>query len=304
MNYFRLLTPISDSSLANGLSAPVLATDRDGALSYAYAGDLQGNLWRFDFNTWPVGAAKALFVARDADGRRQPIAQQPMLAYATGGGYLVLFGTGMLFDRTGLAAGGFSTQSFYAIRDSLAVPMDVVAGRRQLTERVLGASSADLFGISGVEIDPGSKGWYVDFLQSARTGERSVDSGRLVGGEVVFNTLLPGADKCDASRSRTYVLHALSGLPDGHSTASITPSAPLVGVMQSHYSVAPSLVQQSSSSGPPDPTGQVTVERSYTVADVSARGATEVGRVKVRTRAGRLSWREVANWRELHEAAK
>src|SRR5471030_658576 len=148
VNYFRLVTPIADPSLANGLSAPVLVAGRDGALSYAYAGDLQGNLWRFDFNTWPGAAAKALFVARDADGRRQPIAQQPMLTYASGGGYLILFGTGMLLDRAGLAPGTFSTQSFYAILDSLSVPMDVVAGRRQLTERLLEPSAADLFSIS------------------------------------------------------------------------------------------------------------------------------------------------------------
>ncbi|WP_332855930.1 pilus assembly protein [Duganella sp. S19_KUP01_CR8] len=304
VNYFRLVTPISDPSLANGLSAPVLVADRDGALSYAYAGDLQGNLWRFDFNTWPGAAAKTLFVARDADGRRQPIAQQPMLAYASGGGYLMLFGTGMLFDRTGLAAGSFSTQSFYAILDSLSVPMDVVAGRRQLTERVLDPATADLLSISGAEIAPGSKGWYVDFLHAARTGERSINSGRLVGGEVVFNTLLPGADKCDASRSRSYVLDALSGLPAGHSTAAILRTAPIVGVLQSTYTAVPSLVPLSSSLSAPDPTGRIVADKNYAVVHASAREVTVVGSVRVRSRSGRLSWREVANWRELHEAIK
>ncbi|HWW70148.1 MAG TPA: PilC/PilY family type IV pilus protein, partial [Duganella sp.] len=49
VNYFRLITPIADAALANALNAPVLATDRAGALRYGYAGDLQGNLWRFDF---------------------------------------------------------------------------------------------------------------------------------------------------------------------------------------------------------------------------------------------------------------
>ncbi len=304
VNYFRLVTRIADPSLANGLSAPVLVADRDGALSYAYAGDLQGNLWRFDFNTWPGAAAKALFVARDADGRRQPIAQQPMLAYASGGGYLILFGTGMLFDRTGLAPGSFGAQSFYAILDSLSVPMDAVAGRRQLTERVLESSAAELLGISGAQIAPGSKGWYVDFMQSARTGERSINTGKLVGGELAFNTLLPGADKCDAARNRTYVLDALSGLPDGHSTARIMPSAPIVGVLQSTYTAVPSLVPQSSRSSPPDPTGRVAVDKDYAVVNAAAREATVVGGVKVRSRSGRLSWREVANWRELHEAIK
>ncbi|MYM87965.1 pilus assembly protein PilY [Rugamonas sp. FT82W] len=303
-NYYRWTTPISDSTLANGLSAPALTFDRDGALSYAYAGDLQGNLWRFDFAGWPGVAVQALFAARDADGRRQPIAQRPMLAYATGGGYMVLFGTGVLFDRTDLLAGGFVTQSFYGIHDSLSVPMDVVAGRRQLTERVLDASSAELFNIGGAAIAPGSKGWYVDFLQSSRTGERSIGSGALAGGAVAFNTLLPGADKCDASRSRTYVLNALSGLPEGRSTASIDPAAPIVGLLQPTYATLLALVPQSSSSSAPDPTGQVVAAKNYAVAHVSAGTVTTVGTVKVRLRSGRLSWREVANWRELHEAIK
>lgn len=304
VNYFRLITPISDPSLANGLSAPALAADRDGALSYAYAGDLQGNLWRFDFSSWPGASAQTLFVARDADGKRQPIAQQPMLAYASGGGYLLLFGTGMLFDRADLTAASFHTQSFYAIRDSLMVPMDGVSGRRQLTERVLGPSAADLLSIDGAQIEPGSKGWYVDFLQSAHTGERSISSGKLVGGEVVFNTLLPGADKCDASRSRSYVLDTLSGLPADHSTAIMAPAAPVVGVLQSTYSAVPSLLLQSSSRGAADPTGRVVVERDYALVDVTGHEVAAVGSVKVQLRSGRLSWREVANWRELHEAAK
>ncbi|MYM93900.1 pilus assembly protein PilY [Rugamonas sp. FT81W] len=303
-NYYRWTTPISDSTMANGLSAPALAFDRDGALSYAYAGDLQGNLWRFDFAGWPSVAVQALFTARDADGRRQPIAQRPMLAYATGGGYMVLFGTGVLFDRTDLSAGGFVTQSFYGIHDSLSVPMDVVAGRRQLTERVLGASSANLFNLSGAEIAPGSKGWYVDFLQSSHTGERSIGSGALAGGAVVFNTLLPGPDKCDASRSRTYVLNALTGLPEGRSTASIDPTKPIVGLLQPTYPTLVALVPQSSSRSAPDPTGQVVVAKNYAVANVSAGEVAVAGEVKVRLRAGRLSWREVANWRELHEAIK
>ncbi|MCU6500126.1 pilus assembly protein PilY [Rugamonas sp. A1-17] len=303
-NYYRWTTPISDSAMANGLSAPALTFDRDGALSYAYAGDLQGNLWRFDFAGWPSVAVQALFTARDADGRRQPIAQRPMLAYATGGGYMVLFGTGMLFDRSDLAAGGFATQSFYGIHDSLSVPMDVVAGRRQLTERVLDASSADLFNLSGAAIAPGSKGWYVDFLRSSHTGERSIGSGTLLGGAVIFNSLLPGTDKCDASRSRTYVLNALSGLPEGLSAVSIDPAAPIVGLLQPAYSTLLSFVPQLTTRSAPDPTGQVMVTKDYAVANVSAGTVAVAGSIKVRLRSGRLSWREVANWRELHEAIK
>jgi type IV pilus assembly protein PilY1 len=311
-NYYRLITPIADATLANALSAPVLALDRDGALAYAYAGDLQGNLWRFDFGgaaPWK-GAGKApLFSARDASGKRQPIAQQPMLAYATGGGYMVLFGTGALIERADLLPASFSTQSFYAIHDSLAVPMDAVSGRRQLTERVLtaGAGVADLLGISGREAEPGSKGWYVDFLRSASSGERSIDSGRLLGGEVVFNTLLPGTGACGASSSRSYALNALSGLPDGYAVFMPSPVSigyPLIGAPMTAYAATPSLLLASVTRTAPDSTGQARIDKTYNLINPAAPGAAPVGSVKVKLRAGRLSWREVANWRELHEALK
>lgn len=311
-NYYRLITPIADATLANALSAPVLALDRDGALAYAYAGDLQGNLWRFDFGgpaPWK-GAGKApLFSARDASGKRQPIAQQPMLAYATGGGYMVLFGTGALIERADLLPASFSTQSFYAIHDSLAVPMDAVSGRRQLTERVLTASAgvADLLGISGREAEPGSKGWYVDFLRSASSGERSIDSGRLLGGEVVFNTLQPGTGACGVSSSRSYALNALSGLPDGYAVFMPSPvsiSYPLIGAPMTAYAATPSLLLASVTRTAPDSTGQARIDKTYNLINPAAPGAAPVGSVKVKLRAGRLSWREVANWRELHEALK
>jgi type IV pilus assembly protein PilY1 len=77
-NYYRLITPITDAAQANALAAPVLAVDGTGALRYAYAGDLQGNLWRFDFSggaPWrgavgPGEGGTPLFVARDAGGTR------------------------------------------------------------------------------------------------------------------------------------------------------------------------------------------------------------------------------------------
>jgi type IV pilus assembly protein PilY1 len=308
VNYYRLITPVSDATRANALSAPVLATDRDGVLAYAYAGDLQGNLWRFDFSggaPWKGVGKTPLFSARDPGGKRQPIAQQPLLAYATGGGYMVLFGTGALIERADLLPAGFATQSFYAIHDSLASPMDAVSGRRQLMERVFapGAGVADLLSISGRELEPGSKGWYVDFLRSASSGERSIDSGRLLGGEVVFNTLVPGT--CS---SRSYALSALSGLPDGR--AFITPSPasgvsyPLLGASMAAYAATPSLLLASTMRTAPDSTGQFEVDKTYNLINPAARDAAPVGSVKVKLRAGRLSWREVANWRELHEALK
>jgi type IV pilus assembly protein PilY1 len=134
-NYYRIQTPVTDA-----LSAPALLNDGDGVLRYAYAGDLQGNLWRFDFSDsapWAKAVSKPLFIARDASGRRQPITQPPLLAYASQG-YFILFGTGRLIE---LADRKPSPQSYYAIIDSLQTPPDIITGRHQLTSVSLTAAT-------------------------------------------------------------------------------------------------------------------------------------------------------------------
>jgi type IV pilus assembly protein PilY1 len=317
VNYYRLVTPVADAALANALNAPVLVADRTGALRYGYAGDLQGNLWRFDFGggaPWagavgPGVGGTPLFVARDDSGRRQPITQQPSLAYADGGGYLVLFGTGKLIEKADRAPASFAPQSHYAIRDSLRDPAEVITSRSQLTRRVLnGDANAPPFSVHGAKMEFDSMGWYVDFLQAETTGERSIDSGVLAGGEVFFNTLLPGSDPCDKARSRTYAFNVLTGLTrDGAVARLPTPPSteqPIVGQISDSYRSTPSLLPVTSSRTPRDPTGRTRLLKELAVANVTPQGSVVVGRVKLQLRAGRLSWREVGNWRQLHEAVK
>ena len=313
-NYYRLVTPISEPALANALSAPVLLADSTGALRHAYAGDLQGNLWRFDFDggaPWakavgPGSDGAPLFVARDAGGQRQPITQQPLLAYASERGYMVMFGTGRLIERADRAPARHAPQSYYAIIDSQLSPPVIVTGRHQLTQRFLDGATGDaLFSISGARMESGSKGWYIDFLQAEKTGERSINSGILANGEVLFNTLLPGGDPCAATRSRTYVLNVLTGLADDSTVAAILPGdAPIVGSLLPDYAPTPALVPQSTTRESGGPAGRINVKTNAAVVNIGADGPVVVGSMKSVRRSGRLSWREVANWRELHEAAK
>ncbi|MBA5606287.1 pilus assembly protein PilY [Duganella sp. FT3S] len=323
-NYYRFVTPIADAARANGLSAPALAVDADGVLRYAYAGDLQGNLWRFDLTgnaPWPgaVGPGPAttpLFVARDVSGVRQAIAQQPRLVYATGGGYLILFGTGRMLEAADRLPAHGAPQSYYAILDTLADPPQLVAGRAELTPRTLsGADDAMALTLLGADLPANSKGWYIDFLHSDVTGERSLDSGVLANGKLVFNTVLPGRTPCDATRSRSYALDVLTGLPsmlmasaasvgDPHATARLAPD----------YAARPVALRlpalaAASGTGPAPatpPTG-ASATQNVAIAMFSAVGGAPVrsaGAITVAAPSGRLSWREVVNWRELHAAAR
>ncbi|HWW71066.1 MAG TPA: pilus assembly protein PilY, partial [Duganella sp.] len=242
--------------------------------------------------------------------KRQPIAQQPLLAYADGGGYLVLFGTGKLIEKADRTSASFAPQSYYAIRDSLQTPAEIITSRNQLTQRVLGGDPGmPAFSISGANMAFDSMGWYVDLLQAATTGERSIDSGVLAGGEVFFNTLLPGTDACDKARSRTYALNVLTGLAGRDSVVARLPlptsvEQPIVGTISDGYRATPSLLPVTTTRTPRDPTGRARLHKELAVANLTPQGAVTVGHVQVQLRAGRLSWREVGNWRELHEAAK
>ena len=314
-NYYRLITPIADTTMANALHAPVLVAERDGAARFAYGGDLQGNLWRFDLAAGPpwdkaVGPGPEntpLFIARDAAGKRQPVTQRPQVAYASNGGNLVLFGTGKLIEQSDRSAASFAPQTYYGIRDSLRTPAELVTGRRQLARRELqGDPASARLTLVGEPLEADSMGWYVDLLQSSGTGERSIDSGVLRNGALVFNTVLPTTQPCSPTPSRTYVLDALTGLADGRSVTARLPPTPavertIVGELSASYAAQPLLLPTSTIRSTRTPTGAVRVEQEFDVV-AGARAGTLIGTVRTQARAGRLSWREIANWRQLHEA--
>jgi type IV pilus assembly protein PilY1 len=99
--------PINDSNY-NGLSAPTwIDSDGDGVADIVYAGDLRGNMWKFDIsdtddNKWAVAykngtANKPMFIAKDGTNVL-PISTAPEYAYPTFEGLVITFGTGSAFE--------------------------------------------------------------------------------------------------------------------------------------------------------------------------------------------------------------
>ncbi|WP_426107900.1 pilus assembly protein [Massilia sp. TSP1-1-2] len=302
VNYFSIATAGAGGALPNALSAPALVLAGDGSASRAYAGDLHGNLWRFDFNAM---AAHRLFTARDDSGAPQPIAHAPKVVFAPGGGYLILFATGKLIEASDLLPPSFTQQSVYAILDAPGA-RDGAVVRSQLAPRTLSATSTG-YAVKGGRFTyfgpDAKKGWCFDFPNARAEGERAAGAPVSIDGAIVVASSAAAAQEDAAPVSRLYVLDALTGFaydaasgarPDAATgmPAPFDPSLPLL------------FISSVLSKGERAPTGGATATHRVTlVAPQAGTRAAPVPAIEVRRRAGRLGWREVSNWQELHQAA-
>ncbi|TNC97306.1 MAG: hypothetical protein FD121_897 [Gallionellaceae bacterium] len=92
----------------NGLStAAPIDTDGDGVIDRVYAGDLNGNVWKFDLTANAPGSWTSTLVYTTSPA--QPITGMPGVAVHPNGGYMVNFGTGSIFTDVTL-----DTSTYYA----------------------------------------------------------------------------------------------------------------------------------------------------------------------------------------------
>jgi type IV pilus assembly protein PilY1 len=115
----------TDDTKGNGLSAPRLVDlNGDGAPDIAYAGDLKGNLWKFDLtsahdNQWTTAFGNTPFyIAKDTADKRLPITTAPVVKANTQNaakGLMVAFGTGQNLTEADRAS--VEQQIFYSVMD-------------------------------------------------------------------------------------------------------------------------------------------------------------------------------------------
>jgi type IV pilus assembly protein PilY1 len=111
----------------NGLSSPIAVdVDFDDIVDFVYAGDLRGNLWKFDLTrikksdrevAYKNGVAGVpLFTAIDPDGNRQPITSKPdVMFHPEQHGLIVCFGTGKFLGTDDFS--NIQLQTIYGIWD-------------------------------------------------------------------------------------------------------------------------------------------------------------------------------------------
>lgn len=208
------------SASGNGLSTPVVYDSNDDKIiDTVYAGDLQGNLWKFDLSTgtpasWVVAhSGNALFQARNDSGEIQPITSQPVLGGNPAGGTMVYVGTGIYLGAPDLLDA--KEQSFYGIWDNGTAIL--TTDRSELQEQSILAEttefSKEVRETTTTNVSyPAKRGWYMDFDVPSPAGERVVNQALLRYGRVIFLTLIPSTAACEPGGSSWLMeLDALTG---------------------------------------------------------------------------------------------
>jgi len=192
-----------------GLAEPGLmqGDKTTGISTYAFAGDLQGHLWKFNLDS-ASSTGSVAFNAVDDKGNAQPITSLVTLAYdGVTNSTFALFGTGKYLASADTKDD--QVQTWYGVRVGMGADLAGVASattpvadsstaRSDLTERFAFdfASGDRATSAQTSDTDMNNKaGWFMDLPQ---TGERIVNRIQLISGKAVATTLIPKVnDPCN-----------------------------------------------------------------------------------------------------------
>jgi type IV pilus assembly protein PilY1 len=221
----EIKTPASVRSY--GLSGPEVVSYSTGQEvnidDYAFAGDLAGNLWRFDLTSatpasWSVELMFQTYDGAAADIGKQAITSTPIAFNDRRGsgskGGIILFGTGRYLGDEDRLATGTPTQSLYGIRDY--GPGSGRVQKSTLIAQTLVDDGTGKRSLSNNAVSLTNKGWRMDL---PALGERNVVTLTpiFVNGLAVFSTVIPSGDNpCDPSRTGAIiVVDAMDGSGPG-----------------------------------------------------------------------------------------
>lgn len=187
----------TDNTTGNGLFAPLGVYAADGkTLIYAYAGDMKGNIWKFDLRSTTPSAwsATKIFHAEKTSGSPQPITGGLASAIDTATNKRwIFFGTGRFMTNDDANDKTTYAQSMYGFIDD-----GGSYTRSDLTARNITVSGDYRYFEDKASLPSTSKGWYVDLPGK---GERIVQDVQIDNNYMVSASMIPEGDACDASGS-------------------------------------------------------------------------------------------------------
>ncbi len=197
----------SGTEKGNALGAVQLVKNASQQVTAIYAGDLLGRMWRFDVN--PSSGAVSIGLQGQPLFRTpttkvttldvaQPITAAPSIVSHPLGGYMVLFGTGKLYDDSDTT--DVTTQSLYGVWDA---PTNLTSGlsnanlsRADLVEQkilptvVATNGKQSYYDMEFHDVNYKEKhGWFIDLTLAP--GERLIYPSTLISKFVLMNTVVP-----------------------------------------------------------------------------------------------------------------
>lgn len=199
---------VIDTGGGSGLSAVALLPNRAGQVEYAYAGDLMGNVWKFNLSTESSAAwsSEKIFTAQYTNGGQpynQPITGAPTLGLnpLKDNAVMVYFGTGKYFDAGDNNAVAILRQSFYALADTGGeIPKaslhqkTIVQAAGATTRTISGERDSTSAVVTSAVNWTTARGWYLDF--DTVDGERVITKPLLAFDRLIFTTLVPSDIAC------------------------------------------------------------------------------------------------------------
>lgn len=207
-DYIKISTGVGDTTTPNGLADPVAVdVNRDSIVDIIYAGDQQGNVWRFDVSSptvtdWSLSASTRRLYTTQAN---QAITTRPVVGRHPSGGVLVYFGTGKHLESSDNNLVNPPTQTFYAIWDRAGFTATVTLA--DLLQQVIDTATGNINGFEvrtisnnpikwrqpGMAAAGSHLGWYVNLPTS---GERVINEALLREERVIFTTFIPSTTAC------------------------------------------------------------------------------------------------------------
>jgi type IV pilus assembly protein PilY1 len=222
-------------SAGRGLSGVTLVRNSNKRIVAAYAGDGNGNLWRFNLmgtpSSWKVSYGQPLFTTAN----NRPIYGAPAWQVHPKGGAMVVVATGMLLEESDLSDTA-TQEAIYGIWDPTSVgqtevsTFTTVAQSELLTQGIVSSSAKSVGGntyyaTTNNVIDwTKHRGWTMA-LGSTYKGERSIDQIRNVGTSVFIPTTVldtavtSNVEMCNAANLPANYLYGLRAL-DGATQSS------------------------------------------------------------------------------------
>ena len=170
----------------------------------AYAGDLQGNVWRLDLTKTTGNYDPPTLIAKltNKSGQAQPITTPPVPAIDFNTGKRFVFvGTGRLLDETDIVNN--QEQSFYTIIDGTSRNFYTTPTTSPVAFPFIRDNMADNTTVQGASLNSNQRGWFIDLGFGGNSNAYRVNVPMKVeNGYVLFSANLPdNSDVCNPSGS-------------------------------------------------------------------------------------------------------